>query len=444
MVSDDTRRKRTTLLTLTLRQDCMSWKDFLADYQAHEDEEIKHAQIDRNGKHVYPRQDRYPKLKSPFSWAGPECNIWGAIPFQGTTILPLSPAGDRERFDQLNSPLGLTSSSLNETIRFAKETRTLGFILTSPATDFTNLPFLEPLFREFRPPGLVRTPLANFVSYKEARPHLEVFHDSATHGFNDALRLWMHDVGTGRSSRLVTNNFSYFRETYVFLRTCGYPSLADMVLLEMVDNPVQAMEDLRWLGMVLVDPVLCLPGWTPVFTSNYLTSFEGTSGLKSVTTGKGFGIPDEIGRFFLRQIVRWPETIDGCRRIMEEYDTAGLARLRQDLYRAVQDASPGVVLETAVELEQACKEVWERLERYSWVRTIGSLTPTVAVGVVGELASGLPGVGAISAIGTAVVDKTLDGRIGDAVGRAVGALLGKNHMVALYDFKSARKTHPPH
>jgi hypothetical protein len=429
----------------------MTWKEFLSNYKAEEDgnyqREIKRLAEAVRGKSQtleirYPPPERFPKLTPPFWTADFDCNIWGVIPFHGNLIALLPPAVSATKFDEMNARRGISSKNIDKLCEFARDTGRLAFALAGNPTSYESLDFLEPLFTEFRPPGMHTMPIDLVVGPHLAARHRTRFLQLSQHGFLSAMS-HVHTLAGYREpedSKLDKASWFYYSSTYVFLQTCGYSELAGVVENAMVHRPMLALQYLDRLGPYLVDPILGPPNLTPIFATN-LTSLvhqiPGSGGLG--TSSPEFAASYDIGRFLLHQIVRFADSPDGCRRVMEMYDDEGLASLRAKMYRAVQEENPDALSKAAEEIKSASQQVWDRLDRLEWANILGKVVPTVSIGIVGALATGIPGEGLLSGLGFPVIDKLVGGRISQSVKGGIGRLAGVNHLVALYDFKTSLK-----
>lgn len=131
-----------------------SFEEFLQDYEAREIEEsekfikrLKEGKV--SGDESYPPKNRFVKLKEPT--ARSTTNIWGEIPFYGSTLVHLVPCNDKKIFDDFHMNHGFTSRDIDKMIDLAKDTGRIQFLIDSP-TYYKNIEFLEPLFHELRPP----------------------------------------------------------------------------------------------------------------------------------------------------------------------------------------------------------------------------------------------------------------------------------------------------
>ena len=421
----------------------MSFKEYLEDYDAREEESIRRHLSQFAEGHipespVYPPADRFPGMKIPF--AQPKlCSVWGVIPFHGSAMLSLPCVTTAETFDFMLEDSGVSSKSIPEAMTFAKETGRLAFGLTGHATLYRHLDFLEPLFQEFRPPRGLALPLESVVGKATWRGEFAAFMDLASHGFTRTLLEIME--ATGGESVHFEANLNNFAAEYVFLRQCGYSDLAAAVESKIVSDPVEAYQLLVALDSVLVEPSLNVTGG-PIVLGNVVLSairaFPVVEAVEPKSSAPGLQTYD-VGRFVLGKLVAYPETREGCLRVIDQYEAAGLEDVRAAFYKALDREDIDTFSASAVEVASACERAWENADHFGWIERVGGLVPMITVGVIGALATGNPGVGALSGLGGGAADRLLSAKTGDAVKHAAGALLGKSHLVTIFDFKASVK-----
>ena len=418
----------------------MSFKEYLEDYDAKEEESLNRYLSRFAAGRIptdvtYPPPGRFPGIKLPF--AQPKlCSIWGVIPFHGSALLSLPCVNNVEMFDFLLEDTGVNSKNLSEAMSFSRETGRLAFGLTGHATLYRNLDFLEPLFQEFRPPRGIALPVDRIVRGVTFKGEALAFLDLAKHGFSDSLLEFMATSG-GADRALFQATLNNFASEYAFLRSCGYSHLADAVESRIVSDPRGAHTLLVALESVLVEPSLNVTGGPIVLGDSVVSATEAFPGIREVRSRvraqqlEGY----EVGRFVLRKLVAYPETREGCVMVIDQYDKVGLAEVRSALYRSIREENLELLTSSAETIRQVCENAWASADRFRWVEKGGGLVPALTVGVIGALATSNPVVGALSSVGGVILDKTLGERSGDTFKRVAGTLLRSSHLVTIYDFK---------
>lgn len=420
----------------------MSFKEYLEDYDAREEESVRRYLKELAGSGVpdvptYPPAVRFPGSRGPL--ADPKMsNIWGVIPLHGTTAVVLPPVSNVRDFDLTLENRGLSHWSLNEAVSFARETRRLVFVLGGPAVRYRNLDFLEPLFREFNPPRIPLLPLSMVIGERDCTTELAAFREISRLGLRPLVRDFMAATGILDEEQL-EEHIDDMGSTYAILRRVGptglWQSLEGMLALD----PVRAFHTLTILRWLVTEPILDVTGKTPVlgripveFSRDVLGSF-GTPIAGSVEPPE----KTEIGRYVLSQVVRYPETRDGCMTMIQAYDAVGLQSIRDALYEGVKREDPTAIAHFGGQLTRACQDVWEESRLAKYATDIGKGAAVVSLALVGGLAAGLPGLGIL----TGAALSPLADPIKRAAGRAseVGLLkiLGKSYLAAIYDFQSS-------
>jgi hypothetical protein len=425
----------------------MSFKDFLEDLEAAEAERIEayrrhYAQSDaaiRSGMR-YPPAGRFRTETAPTALSG-DCNVWGTIPFHGSVLSPLVSAGTPEKFDWLHGPLGITARRIPEVRDFCEDTGRLAFFLVDPAPSYAKMDFLEPLIRELNPPHLVTFLPEDAISKTTLRGETEAFNDIAGESIMPYLLGFEKARGSSDPFALASHEYLNLRQTYVALRTLGPAGLALQVEKHVRWEPNHAVRLLELYKNLLIGPALDRTGLTRVFPAEDLTAFaENASGQAAPTSPDS--IPYEVGRFVLSSAVMYPETIDGCRHVIQEYEDVGLSKVQAALAQAIRRSDVAAIQETGLGVTHACEEAWQRASRLSYLEKVAASAPMALFGAIGVAVSGVPGLGILATLGMAVGDKFLGDRIGDSASSRLLPYLADPHLLAVYDFQKRLPQRP--
>lgn len=424
----------------------MSFAEYLADYQAREEEiNRKYWQsLPPSCKELppYPTAERMGVGAGPISLVG-NCNLWGLIPFQGKAVAGLTAATSKESFDEQHASMGFTSQSLETAMAFARDSDRLRFHIMGPATGYSNLEFLEPLFREFEPPCLISAPIERIVGRPNFRGESDAFDDRAE------LRFYPMARRIFRQSKLpddtIESYLARYRFAYVGLRLLGYDKLADTVDPILNENPPLAMLSLESFSDFIIQPKLDLTNLTWCFPTNELRDarFFGAIQGPKAPESRTLKIPYEVGRFILKQAVLYPETFEGCGIALDKYSDVELDALRLAFVKAIADSDPDSLTSTGEAVEIACKQVWERADSYSWLKDAGHASAVLSLAVVGGVAGSLVGEGLLGSVLGAVSTDFFKERTQAFVTSWLARLTGKAHMLAVYDFKLANPRSQP-
>jgi hypothetical protein len=418
----------------------MSFKDFLEDLEASEAAAIeaywqKTAQSPgpTRSNLPYPPTERFRTGRRPNALSG-DCNIWGTIPFHGSVLSPLASAGTPEKFDWLHGPLGLSARKMPDVLEFAQDMGRLAFFLVDPAPSYARMEYLEPLIRELKPPHLVTILPEDRISKTSLRGESEAFDDIA----GDSIMRYLVGFELARQSvdpmELASHDYANLRQTYVVLRTLGPTELVLETERHVRLEPGRAVRLLEMCKNLLIGPALDRTGMTRVFPADELAaSAADASGQLAQNSPET--IPYEVGKFVLSSTVMYPETIDGCKRVIEEYDEVELSTVQSALTKAIRSSDVEAINASSLQLTTACTEAWKRASRISVLEKVAGTAPVALFGAIGAAVSGLPGVGVMAALGLAVGDKFLGDRIGSSASSLLLPLLADPSLLTVYDFQ---------
>jgi hypothetical protein len=421
----------------------MTFSDFLEDLDAREaDDWVKFKSDWRASKpgetRTYPPPSRFQGLKRPISVLG-NCTLWGILPFSGSVLIDLYPSENPTKFDAHHARWGYCAADIPALADLARRTKRIGFRIAGPAPNFAHLDFLEPIFREFDPTRLFMLSLDDIVDYKTTRPFRLAFRDLARTGFTNSMLASFQTAASGGVEQF-EQIMSEFGQTYALINVLGKSDLVEEVENLMTDDPMIAEDLLIQIKDELLSPLVSVDETERTLTTLEFRVLQHLRGQPGSHAFPEDTPPNyESGMFLLSQLVHYPDSRDGCLRILQEYDSVGLSKAREDLYQSVLRRSPGAVTKSATEVERACQDVWDRLERYSWVERAASLTPMVSVGILSFLATGLPDIALLSGVGMDGADRVLGRRFGSTLKGPLAKALGVRRMVSLYDFKTRSK-----
>jgi hypothetical protein len=412
-----------------------NFEEFLQDYEAHELEQIEKSikKVDE-GKlpldESYPPKDRFTKLKEPI--ADPFVNIWGIVPFYGSTIAKLIPKDNRKSFDKIHEDtMGFNSSKIDEMIDFQKETGRIQFAFTRLPTEYKNLEFLEHVFSELKPPTLSYDSVPIIGEELTNKYNLE-FETIANFGFSEYLQNITASLGNSDPNYTYAKLQSYATR-YGILKASGYEELADEIGTLMILEPEKAHEYISLFGMIIADPK------TSQFKS--IKNFDNRIMSEYVNTGNEFGIqsndefPYEIGKFLLEKMTLYPETMSGCTKIIQEYDDQELYKVFGALNEGVRKNNIDVLESKKEDMSEILDNVWNDTKRIKQKADGIKFGVSLSLGLIGGLAEGLLGTGVMAGLGYAA-SNTVWGMQDDSISENVAKKVSPNHLVSIYDFQT--------
>lgn len=422
-----------------------SFKEYLADYSAREREAYARFGRDliEDPTHAghYPSDARLPGVKWPVATSTQ--NVWGVIPFHGSTMAGVVPRNTRADFDYWHSGLGISSRNIGQVIDFCKNTHRLFVVLRTDPVYYSNLDFLEPLFYELRPPLIATRPVETWGPGPEVRKWRKRFNQIAEGKFVETIAEYSRLTGITDPGYL-SSRVDHYRGDYLVFRLFGYDDWADALEGLMITEPERAITAFAHLGNTIAVPYTLPFSSLPVFSAEELADLKRTRASLTAEPAVHAGEqppPLEVGSYLLRKKVLYPETIDGCYEVIQRYDAVELDRVRNAMSRAIRDETPDALESSSKELGAACDRVWSEVDsvglRDKVAEGFGGSSPAITFAAIGALIGGPigAGVGLLSGAAVSLVDKM----IGDSIARAsksgVRRLSNHPYLAEVYDFK---------
>jgi hypothetical protein len=414
-----------------------SFKEFLEDYEKKEKERAeKYLRRLEEGKissdEIYPPKDRFINLKEPIArspLAG--FSVWSMVPFYGSTLIPLIPRGNTEKFDELYTTgnFGFSSKDIDEMIDLVKDTGRIQFFINFSPTSYKNLDFLEPLFRELEPPAVIE-PLDALISERKREQYAIEFDTLTSLGFEDFVKRTYGYAGMGGA--YLKQKIDNYLRSYAGLKFLGYDDLAYEIEELMITNQPEALRLLIIFGNMLVRPSLSPLKEINNFSTEQFTEFA--------ELGKNYGItaqntiPHEIGRFILEKLVRYPENLDACRDITQQYDDEGLYKVLGALNEGVKKQNIDLIKDNKNDISVILKNVWAETEKIKRNTKIARWSIGLGGGLSASLA-GMGELGILAGLGLSAYGE-IRGLKSDSVSEKIAKLISPNYLVTLYDFKN--------
>lgn len=416
-------------------------KEFLMDYEAREKEEIKKfVQKFREGKIRYG--DRYPltdrlKLNEPYTKSIAGERIWNQIPLYGTTIVALKPT-KKEIFEKMH---GFDVEDIDRLIDFAKETRRVQFSLAESPTRYIKTDFLEPVFRELKPPKLTHIPLDCFVTNKE----IEKLYDETKRLLENSASLdFIKKYVERKYYKLVISQDDVKRgiiDDLIRLKLMGYEdSVKDFTRsLISIDTMkiISLLEAIHDMFFFTFDPLKGIKSFKRQDIHELHEHFPFNLNLP-----KEKELPCEVGKFLndkLKLII--PKNLDGAIELSDEYDLYDLRKVMGALSAAVEKEKIGVINEKSKETSVIFENVWSDADKLRSKINIFRHGISFGIGVIGVVAT-LPISGAsglLCGLGFEVADKVADLKAYKSISEKTAKWRIQSHIIHIYDFKKKYK-----
>ena len=415
--------------------------EFLMDYEAREKDEIK-----RFGKKFSEGKtkcdDRYPlehrfKLNEPYSKSIDGEKIWSQIPLYGTTIITLKPI-KKEIFEKVH---GFDVEDIDRLIDFAKETGRVQFALAEYPTHYLKMDFLEPVFRDLKPPKLIRLPLNWIVtdeeietSYSEMEcllenlqppdfimKYVEMKYPESTISQDDVKRGIISDL--------------------IRLKLLGYGSLVEDFIrgLTTIDTNklILLLEAIHDIFFYPHDPLKGIKSFKRIDMYELHGQFSFSHNMH-----EKIELPCEIGKFLNNELkLVIPKNQEGAVELTDKYDLYDLRKVMKALNEAVEKEKIDVIDEKSEEISLIFENVWSDVDKLKRRTNIARHGISFGTGIVGAVAT-LPiaGIGGLlSGLGFEVADNILDKKAYESISEKITKLGTQNHIIHVYDFKKKYK-----
>lgn len=421
-------------------------KEFLMDYEAKEKEEIKKfAKNFREGKigaeYVYPQKYRL-KLNKPYTTSIAGEGFWTQIPLYGTTIIALQPARE-EFFKEIH---GFETVDIDQLIDFVKKTGRIQFALDDYPTQYIKMDFLEPLFRELKPPKLTHLTLDCILT------------DEEIENYSSEIRGLLENPQSLNSIKKYIEK--KYPESTISQDVVKQGLLNDLVRLKVLGHQSLVEDYLGWLATV--DAMECI-SLLQAIHNMFLSPHDPLKGIKSFkmqdihrlhgqfssydfTTNKEIELPYEAGIFLSGKLdlIRL-QNLERSIELSDIYDLYDLRKVMNALNEAVEEEKIDKIPEKSKELSLIFENVWndtdklkERINGYRYgisfgFGIVGALAGVLAAGPIGGVG------GLFTGLGFAVADKYYDMKAYSAISEKIAKLRTQNQVIHVYDFRKKYK-----
>lgn len=423
-------------------------EEFLIDYEAKEKEEIKKfAQKFREGKigaeDVYPQKYRL-RLNKPYTTSIAGEGIWTQIPLYGTTIIALQPARNKEMFQKIH---GFDTEDIGRLIDFVKESGRIQFALDDYPTQYIKMDFLEPLFRELKPPKLTHLPLDCIITDEEIENY-----SSEIGGLLD------NPQSDNSIKKYILKKYP---QSTISQDVVKQGLLDDLVRLKVLGHEDLVEDYVGWLATV--DAMECI-SLLKAIHDMFLSPYDPLKGIQSFkrqeihrlhrpfssfdfTTNKELELPYEVGIFLNDKLdlIRL-QNLKGSIELSDTYDSYDLRKVMNALNEAVVGEKIDKITEKSKEISLIFENVWndidklkERINRYRCgisfgFGIIGGLAGVLAAGPIGGGVGGL-----FTGLGFAALDKYWNIKAYPAFSEKIAKLRTQNRIIHVYDFRKKYK-----
>jgi len=407
-------------------------KEFLIDYQEKEFEiyqKIVEAYENGETELKYPTKERFGEINEPIAIASVDGPIWSQIPFYGSLIIPLYPV-EEELFLNQN---GLKPGDLDHLVDFSRRTGRVHFVLNGWASSFQDLDYLNPIFKELKPPQGFMKPI-KYILGDDFKTLQTEFDTLARIPDRKGLTPIDYIKSISRRSKYRYSEDEFYIEhftIYSYLKQYGYNDLLDSYLnLKLVDSQEASRILSIYGGLICDTKIISMDYNDRIFSKNYFTN-------RSVKTDPTFlkehPIAD-VGVNLMKKLTYLSESYESCISVIDRYDQDDLYKITKSIHKGLQENGLDDVIDKCVELDQVLDNMWNDETIKKGMRLIKYGIP-LTLGAIGSISSGIIGgsIGIISGTllsGVGSVIKINENSLSELISK-IGV---KKHLIDIYDF----------
>lgn len=420
------------------------FEEFLEDYEEKEKENIEKflIKLKKGGKlsegAMYPPPERFLGLKEPIAKYNPYLgSIWGVAPFYGSTIVSLQPVKSKKQFDAIYSKTcGFTSANIEEIVDFVKETGKIQFVLGDTPTHFKYFEFLMPLLEQLNPPSEWAIPVEFFLEEQTYKKYAIEYGTLIEFGFRSLVD---KDVSS-HFSMDKSSAHKYYADLYAFIKTFVGEGIGDELGTLMILYPPIALHIFGLLEWLIVSPARSTLKAIRTLKVEGMGTLDEIKKTPNVKIAFSIPIPKlpipsyDVGKFILSKIILYPETFDGCKEVIYHYEENDLYKTLEALNEGVNKGKTGIIDNQVVELSAILNNIWEDADKIRFKSEGINIGVSTSIGLIGELASELSGIGILATLGFQVADKIV-GLKSDSISEKITKFISPNYLATIYDFK---------
>ena len=364
-------------------------------------------------------------------------SIWAQIPLYGTTIINLKPT-KQELFNKIH---GFDIEDIDRLMEFSRETGRVQFALAESPSNYLRMGFLEPVFKELRPPRLVYIPLDWLASseeinilYKKYSNLLESMHSL------EFIKMYIEEKypQATTSPEDVKKGITY---DLIRLRYVGYKDLVEDFARRLTNIDVTRIilihETIHDFFLYPLDPLKGIKSFKRRDIHELNEHFPFSKNLH----GK-FELPCEIGKFLNNKLkLIAAKDSYGAIALSDEYDLYDLRKVAKALNDAIEREDTDSINKNSIAINQIFDNVWRDADKLR--KKINDIRYGVSLGfgVIGTAAnlpfSGMGGL--LAGLGFVVADKFLEKKAYESASEKLSKLGTQSHLALVYDFKKKYK-----
>lgn len=381
-------------------------------------------------KDKYPPDNRFTNLQKPVGLlslkAAHSGNLWATVPFCGSSVLPLSPYPP-----QVFERYFFKITEIPKIIDFIKETGRLQVALRDAPIDYVGLDYLDPFFKELKPPVIEPVPFSIFANEKEVQTASDAFFTLGKVKFLEFLRK-ASEMISSRMFNLLTKRYFH---VFVTLKLGHFTLIEDIESL-MIDDPSEAVRLLSLYGRFITNPLRDLRFDLRNFS---LEDIRESRFLPLVYRPREVRFPCEIGKFLLEKLTYAPKGMRACNELIDHYDAYDLQKVLESMNEAVVANHPDIINKSAQELSEILDNIWKDPTIPRLVKGLKIGVP-LSMAVVGSVAAGPIGAagGFLAGLGFNVAHRFINIETA-GLSEKLAKMVTKSYQANIFDFKKKYK-----
>ena len=406
-------------------------RDFLNDYYKREQELFNYElNKSKKGEFTYPPKKRFIKLMEPIGKSVGMNEIWSQIPFYGSTVIPLFPRNDKKEFEFIH---GFNISDIPRIVDYAKDTGKIQFTLTTNALNYLGLDFLDPIFKEIKPPCYLSPSMSNWYGEDFVNQARIEFYTIAEINFIEQL----HEIYKYSSLPIdyLNKRLNDFASDYIILKANGYSEIIEDLNEAMLSDFEWALNLFNSFGNFIavplhqtMDMVLTIDRELFNIASSEFRKYDKNQVIHSI----GY----DIGKILMNKLTLYPTSFEASKDVISAYNQEDLYSLLNSINIGIKEKEIDLINSSTADLSLVIDNIWDDAknigDNINYIRT----GLPISLGLIGTLAAGpIGGVGGLLAgLGLNAVEKILEIKT-DAISETLIKKVSPNYLVTIYDFK---------
>jgi len=413
-------------------------REFLADYETKENEAVKRfgrsfLRGDFDTNEGYPSRCRFPKMKDPLAWSASMCSIWPQIPLCGSLLIHLHPRINPDEFRILH---GFDVADIERLVDFARDTGKVQFALAADAHHFEGMNFLDPIFKELKPPTIYTIPYYDIIGEELARKIGTEFETIAGIDFTSTFASQTREYVSGATLGYIEKRLMNYRMDYIVLKALGYEKITDAMDDALLMDYPEAIRLFHVYGNLIASPSVTPMRLMYNHTLEEIKSMGKTD--TNVVDLQQIPLPFEIGKFLFQKLVPISESYQSCVEIVSHYQEEDLYRVFEALNTGVQSRDLDKISVKSSELSVILENIWcdaKRLFRTSQILSYGIPIDLAVIGSIVGLSAGVgPTMGFLAGLGYKVMEQVI--KVGsDSITQKIAKIGEPNYISAIFDFQ---------